>query len=151
MIHQPMISEESMPYFGIRGKASLREGNSTAGFPGRQSNTALIQTDQEVNIDFNWKTDGLLLPFLCGQWKCEMFLEQMGEKEFGLPRGLSSVTTPVIKTNPATYNVSLNIPANTIPDGIYRIVVRLLFEAKDGTPAPIAAFAEFGLVQFYRG
>lgn len=138
--------EEILPWFGITGDVTLKEGNSTADFPAG-SVARIIQSDQPVSITFDWRTSGLLVPFLSGNWKGSIFLEKMGGGEYTLPNNVA--TTPFIGSNPHSYHLSVNIPAGTLPTGVYKVVASLNFSAPNGTPGPIAAFTELGMIQVY--
>lgn len=138
--------EEILPWFGISGSVTLSEKGSTADFPAG-SVARIIQTDQAVVIKFDWNTTGLLVPFLNGNWKASVFLEKMGGGEFSLPNNIA--TTPFVGSNPHTYGLEVHIPAGAMPTGVYKVVGSLNFTAPDGTPGPIAAFAELGMIQVY--
>lgn len=125
-----------------------------------------VQTDQDIKVKLAWRTKGLFAHAIETdfKWKIEVLLERRGPGEFdlgatgvktltygsgtyaGLGAG-STVTYPGADANSTT----VVIPGGTIPDGLYDIVVVLRMFHEDGTtPCFLAAFADFGLVDFYR-
>ena len=94
-----------------------------------------------------------------------MLLEKRGPGEFDLgPIGVTTLnygtgdyagagaaSTVSYPGAGAPNSTTITIPGGTIPDGIYDIVVVLRMLHEDGvTPCFLAAFADFGLVDFYR-
>lgn len=145
--------EETIPWFNVSGDVILSEGGSSAGFGAPSSpnpTNRVIQRDQPTTIRFQWDQTGLLAPFLNGHWHCRLFFEQMGGGEYSLPGAYADNVTPYVAVNGHTYNVDVTIPANTIPEGLYTVVCALVFHSPTGIPGPIAAYSEFGLVQYYR-
>ena len=114
-----------------------------------QSN--IIRSDYAFQINFDWTQEGVLTPWGPGRWVGEAFLEEMGQGEYTGPA--LTFTIPHIQANGQNYVQSINVPASTVQPGIYRLVVRLAFEFElPGPvyqPGPVAAFTEFGLIQFY--
>ena len=147
-ITENLIKEEILPYFGFRGHVHLYEGPSTDDYPAAPP-TNIIQTDQPFSVIFHWRTVGLLNYVMCGKWKCQILFERMGEQEFGLPQQYS-VSTEKFKSKPHSYECRIDVPAGLVPAGVYRIVGLLTLEGPTGVPAPSAAFADLGLVQFYQ-
>ena len=142
--------EEILPWFAVNGTVDLTQQPSTGGFPAPVANNRIIQVDQPCDIRFKWSASGILTPFLNGNWHCKIYLEQMGKGEFELPGTLGKQTVAYAPSNPSPYDVTMNIPANTVSEGVYRVVCTLTFTAPNGTPGPIAAFSELGLIQFYK-
>ena len=111
----------------------------------------IIRTDLPFDINFDWTQEGALVAWGPGRWRGDAFLEEMGQGEYlGPPLNFN---IPHVLANPHNYVQTINVPANTVQPGIYRLVVRLAFEFEFPAgvfhPGPVAAFAEFGLVQFY--
>ncbi len=142
-----LISEEFLPYFGFRGHVHLIEGPSTDDYPAGNP-IDLIQTDQSFKLVFHWETKGKLNHIICGKWKLELLLEQMGKKEFYLDPSLAVETVHFV-SKPTSYDGVIEIPPHTVEPGVYRIVATLRMVGQSGVPAPLAAFADLGLVDFY--
>ena len=132
-------------FFITNGTFSLTEG-PFGPFKPTPNSQELIQTDQNANVNIKFQVGGLLVPFLAGKWKGEVFLEKMGGDEYTGP-ALSNT----IPYNPANINYSLdvNIPAGSIDEGIYRVVVCLTLESLTGAPGPVAAFGDLGILKYY--
>ena len=130
--------------------------------PGELSVSRLIQTDQPVQFLFNWEVAGVFghafnPAFI---WEVEVILEKYGPTEFDLvlagvsPTQVtfgSGIFSPIPFPGTTTYaGVSVNIPANTITAGVYEAVAVIRLLHPDGvTPCFLAAFGEFGKIQFY--
>lgn len=145
-VRENLRFEEILPWFSINGAVTLSEGRSTEEFPEGMV-ARIIQADQPVKIRFKWRTAGLLVPFLAGTWKVTVFFEKMGGDEFTLPNNVAQ--TSFVGRNPHHYSLTLDIAPNTLPGGVYKVVASLNFCAPDGTPGPVAAFTELGMVQVY--
>ena len=148
VITENLIKEEILPYFGFRGQVHLYEGPSTANAPAIPPATN-IQTDQSFHLRFNWKTQGNLNYIMCGEWTCRLYLERMGGGEFSLPVS-HAIGVEEFVAKPNSYECKIDVPANVVPAGIYRVVATLTLKGDTGVPAPVAAFADLGLVQFYK-
>ena len=141
-----LVKEEILPFFGFSGNVELFEGPSTAGAPAAPPATN-IQTDQPCFLRYKITTTGILNYVMAGTWEAQVYLEEMGGGEFTLP---NSTNTEPFVAQPQDYQFSVDIPANTVPAGVYRVVARLTMKGDTGVPAPIAAFADLGIVQFYK-
>lgn len=149
MITRELNFEELLPFYAVNGKATLHEGPSTDGFPAGAP-TNVIQRDQPVSVAIKWESSGLLVPFLAGEWRLNIYMEQMGQGEYTLP--ISEASVNFNAASPTQSHV-FNIAPNTVPAGLYRVLCSLTLVSPDATgnvPGPVAAFAEFGLVQFYQ-
>jgi hypothetical protein len=136
-------------------------------FPhGNVATSRLIHTDQPWEVRLNWKVGGILAHAIDPnfKWQIEVYLEQMGGREFSFPVGVGTTNltygsgTPVGAATalaivyPGTESTTVSIPAGIVPSSIYEVVVALrLLEADGRTPCFLAAFAEFGKVDFYDG
>ncbi len=147
MATENLIKEEILPYFGFRGNVHLYEGPSTDDFPAAPP-VDIIQTDQSFHVLFRWNTKGNLNYIMCGKWKCRIFLELMGGKEFTLDPAYAIGETDFV-ASPSKYSCRINVPGGQVKAGVYRVVATLTLEGETGVPAPVAAFADLGLVQFY--
>lgn len=163
-----LTSEITLPglfdFVGGAQVGTLAEAPSFGGLTGGNvGQSQLIQTDQTINFKFDWKVSGIFThafnpAFL---WEIEILMERLGPGEFSLgPVGRKTLTfgtgstVGTVTTFPGTSapgSTTVIIPGNTIPAGVYDVVaiVRL---AHPGTLQPcfLAAFAEFGKIQFYR-
>ncbi len=153
MSNANLIFEELLPaHFQVNnGSVQLFEGPSTDGFPAGPPKR-IIQVDQPWAVKFTWTNSGLLVPFIQGDWHLEIFLEQMGPSEFGFPSTLGTKIVPFVSVNATTYNEFVVIPANVVPEGIFKLTACITFSspAPASIPGPIAAFAEIGGVKFYK-
>ena len=142
-----LIKEEILPYFGFRGHVHLFEGPSTDDYPAAAP-AEIIQTDQSFHLRFHWRTSGNLNYIMCGKWKCRIFLEKMGGDEFTLNPAYALGEEDFV-AKPNFYECRIDVPGNQVKPGVYRLVATLTLEGETGVPAPVAAFADMGLVQFY--
>ncbi|MFN0216800.1 MAG: hypothetical protein ACKVT2_21295 [Saprospiraceae bacterium] len=171
-----LVSEVTNPgapqIFEINGAGLLQrlsESSSPASTPGNTGlNNRNVQTDQDIRISLNWRTQGLFAHAINPQfkWKIEVLLERRGPGEFALPGGVITLdygtgtfsAGPINPGSTVTFpgaanpnNTTVLIPGGTIPDGLYDVVVVLRLMHADGvSPCFLAAFADFGLVDFYR-
>jgi hypothetical protein len=153
-ITKNLIKEEILPWFGFYGHVHLYEGKSTDHAPSKTPPTNIIQTDQFWYVVFHWETEGGLNHIMCGDWVCRVVLEQMGKGEFGGDEDFIIDTVP-FKSYPTKdkadyYESKIQVAPHKVPAGVYRVVATLTLKGKKGVPAPVAAFADLGLVQFYQ-
>ena len=85
---------------------------------------------------------------MCGKWTCRLYLEKMGGSEFSLPIS-HAIGVEDFVAKPNYYSCAINVPPNVVPAGVYRVVATLTLKGETGVPAPLAAFADLGMVQFY--
>lgn len=142
-----LISEELLPYFGFRGHVHLIEGPSTDDFPA-SSPIDLIQTDQPFRLVYHWQTRGKLNHIMCGKWQLRLYLEKMGGDEFTLNPSIAIEEVNFV-SRPENYSGTISVPANTVEPGVYRLVGSLRLLGQTGVPAPLGAFADLGLINFY--
>ncbi|MFK7847336.1 MAG: hypothetical protein AB8G77_18720 [Rhodothermales bacterium] len=147
MLTENLIKEEILPYFGFRGHVHLFEGPSTDDYPAAAP-VDIIQTDQSFHVRFHWRTTGNLNYIMCGKWKCQIYLEKMGGDEFTL-NPAHAIGTEEFVAQPKNYNCKIDVPALQVKPGVYRLVATLTLIGDTGVPAPVAAFADLGLIQFY--
>jgi len=147
-ITENLVHEETLPLFGFRGHCHCFEGPSTQDFAAGAP-TNIIQSDQPWSVVFHFSTQGLNNHIMAGKWQVQVLLEQMGGKEITLDPSFSQTEIDFI-SRPSSYSATLQIPQNKIPPGVYRVVGVLTFKGPLGVPGPIAAFADMGLVQFYK-
>jgi hypothetical protein len=139
------MSFESFPGLVTSGNATVYEITPPTFAP-----ATIIRRNQAWKVTFDWQTSGVAALFLAGQWKLEIYLEKMGPDEFGLPAGLSTATVPAVATAALhSYAKDIVIPANVVPEGLYKLVVSITHQNPGGSPTPMAGFAEGSLLQFY--
>ncbi len=146
-IKENLIKEEILPYFGFHGHVHLYEGPSTDDYP-EAPPVDIIQTDQSFHVRFHWRTKGNLNYIMCGKWVCRIYLEWMGGNEFTLDPSYAIAEEDFVAC-PSKYSCNINVPPHQVKPGVYRVVATLTLRGKKGVPAPVAAFADLGLVQFY--
>ena len=107
----------------------------------------VLRVDQATDLTFNWTLSGFLAGwFLTSQLKFDAFYELMGPGE-----AVIAVPTSVATTlNAPGQTITLTLGANTVPAGVYRVVVRMMVMPPSGsTPTVICGFEELGLVEYY--
>jgi hypothetical protein len=138
--------------FSVNGGSTLQELSGGGGFPSVVTTPPTsIQLDQNSRVEFNWTQVGILSTMLTGIWRCDVFFEQMGPGEGPAVTGSTTAFVPVSGNN---YTVFCNIPAGSVPIGLYRVTSRLMLlpNSSGGNPnalSPIAAFEDLGLVQYH--
>ena len=141
----------------MNANVGITEGSSTANWgdnlPGlpASSNASIIQVDQATTLTFTWNATGMLNWIIksCSM-KVDAFFELMGpgEASFAVP----SATLPAML--PVSGFTTIVIPSGTVPEGVYRLVVRMMLIPPTGaTPgtSPICGFTDLNLVEYYKG
>ena len=134
-------------------------GGSTSG---NLAVTRLIQVDQQIDFQFSWQVAGIFANIINPNsvWEIELFFEQYGPNEIasnpafrktlrhgsGTP-GFNLMSFPGTPANSTT----ISLASNTLPVCVCDVVavVRLL-QSNGVTPCFLAAFAEYGKIQFYQ-
>jgi hypothetical protein len=138
--------------FVFNGQAAVtaHENALPAGnpWPADFTNDRLIQVEQGLHFHFKWSVSGPLVPILRNdlKWKVQVFLEKWGESE----TPVSPAAT--VNFNSAAgfqYNTLVNIPANTLNEGVYDVVAVIRLYTAAGNPLPVAGFVEMGKIQMY--
>ncbi|MBK7871992.1 MAG: hypothetical protein IPJ74_15620 [Saprospiraceae bacterium] len=109
----------------------------------------IIQTDQPWKVKCHWHVKGSLCLIIYGKWECNVYLEEMGAGEYkGSP---FTTTIPFVNELEHAYESVVNIPANAIPPGVYRVTLslQLLNLSPKNAPLPVAAFSDIGLLKVY--
>ncbi len=169
MTTAPIISEATLAGFfdfsGIANAGNLVEFPDPNAPLGDLVNSRLIKCDQAVNIRFDWTVSGMFAHTMNPNslWKIQLFLEQYGPGEFSFTPGAGEKTLTygsgvvsggginAAMTYPGVAgSTTVSIPANTIPEGIYDVVAAIRYLHPDGTPCFLAAFVEFGKIDFYQ-
>jgi hypothetical protein len=111
-----------------------------------------IQREQNARVVFSWNQSGWMSIFLQGEWRFDVFLEQMGPNE---GPAIPFTHTPVVPLVGA-YTFICPIPANTVPVGLYRVTARMMLVPTSSATAfsetsfsPVVAFEDLGLVQYH--
>ena len=114
-------------------------------------------TDQPLQLNFNWGVSGAFPHAInpAFEWRIQVYFEQWGNAEFaGGPIGtsiLNGAGVPGVPLGQINYSATVNIPANTIPPGLYDVVAIIqLYDMPSGLPCFAAAFAEFNKINFYK-
>lgn len=109
----------------------------------------VAQTDQELHVRLKWRVTGGLALIMSGKWECAIYLEQMGSGEY--PGGPFTKSVPFVAAADNTYDVKMDIPANIIPAGVYKVVVAVTLRgpAPANAALPVAAFAEVSPLFMY--
>jgi hypothetical protein len=112
-----------------------------------------VSEDQPFRFIVAWKQVGELCKMLSKDlfWQVEILLEQMGEKEFELPKNLRIKEVDYVPVDGHPYAFALEIPRRSVPAGVYRpvVMVNLRMKGLGDTWMPVAGFAEFPPIQFY--
>lgn len=148
-VEETLATPESFRFSG-GSIVTLQELPSTGGWPADLNSRRLIQTDQPVNIGFQWSVAGDLVPLLSGQikWEVKVEFEQIGVHEFDLgAAGLRFVN--YVPVSGHQYHVVINLQPGTVPEGIYEIVVRLRLRDANHRPLPAGGFGNLGKFEFY--
>jgi hypothetical protein len=114
-------------------------------------NPLSIQTDQNWQVQFNFNASGVFFLFFGAavRWRCDILMEQYGPGEN--PASLPSIILPGVNALSNNFTGTINIPANTVPDGVYKMVARLSMLPLASNRVLAAGFEELNLVQFYTG
>jgi hypothetical protein len=109
-------------------------------------NPQVLRVDQATDFTFNWTIGGLFAGFFMGaSVKFDAFYELMGPGE-----AVIAVPTSTLPVALGTLTTTLTLGANTVPEGVYRIVVRMMVLPPSGsTPTIICGFEELGLIEYY--
>ena len=110
----------------------------------------IIQFDHDFAIEVDVILDGRAAPYLCGQFVIKTFAESIGpgnEKQIGATQTVSLDTVPVLPT-PRHYTATINVTAQTLAPGAYRLVTLLTYQ-NGGTPLEIAGHVEGPIIQIY--
>ncbi|MCO6489908.1 MAG: hypothetical protein J5I98_15940 [Phaeodactylibacter sp.] len=118
-------------------------------------NTWSIQTDQNVDVEFEWTQKGTFanmdVPI---EFECQVLMELIG------PGEKNDVPQEIVKFkkgNPHTYTKKVQIPAGSIDPGLYRVYatfkVRTTNDASlppdERNQTPVAGFVDLGTINYY--
>lgn len=108
----------------------------------------IIRENDPWAVKANWHIQGPVAPIVGGDWKVSVYAESMGP---GAEANLGSQNVAVNSApppSPRNYTATINVPAGTLPAGVYRLVTVLNY-SNLGVPQEIAGFAEGPFVQIY--
>ncbi len=141
----------------IKGSCKIYEQASTGGFDEVPSieypdtfaaTNKMIQTDQSWFVEFKWKVFGPLACLLDGgKWKTKVILEWMGGSETNLS---PEATVQDVGYPGHEYVTRLQVQPYALQPGVYRVTCCLQYYLQNGSPGPIAAFHDQGLIKIYQ-
>lgn len=150
----PLLKFEEIPgFFEFSGDIKWGSDETKPGWYSEIPD--ICRCDKPMKFTFKWTQDGWVTTAINGKWVLEMFFEKMGGGEYTGPDIKLEVPHVYGSGFPYSYEKTIDLLANTIPEGTYRIVARIKFLAEfpygSGTyiNTPIVAFDEVGLVEFY--
>ncbi len=130
------------PLFNVEGEATFVDTGHNP--------TSIIRTTDPSRIEIELTTSGALEPFLFGdcEWVARAKFEGWGvDPEFVTPE----VTLPITPGGPNTYNLTIDLPAGSVQQGTYLVVVVVSVRraVPPHDPAPVIGFAEMRTVQYF--
>ncbi|MCA0235493.1 MAG: hypothetical protein LCH81_03845 [Bacteroidetes bacterium] len=148
MIVEETLATPSSFRFTGRALASIEELPASGPWPSDLSQTRLIQVEQPINFNFEWQVSGPLVPLLDRnfRWKIQVYFEKWGASETAVA---PSITVPYQAVSGFTYRSTINLPANTLREGVYDVVAVLRLYDGSGRPLPVAGFEEMGKFEVY--
>jgi hypothetical protein len=100
--------------------------------------TLLLEPDDPFLVQVDWQLSGAALCSLGGTWQVSLYIDDIDG--IGPTKGQlgSTITVPVVgcQTN---YSVTFNIPANSVQDGVYQLVVTINHSPQGG---PLTSLTE---------
>jgi hypothetical protein len=127
---------------------SFPSQNNPPGVPVWVTANDKVQTDQNLRVNLVWTMSGALNSFLAANYVCTAYFEKMGTGEAS--SNYSATTAHVPSAVPHSYSLNIPIPAGSLSDGVYRLVVSLITQSTGGVGFPIVGFTEIGLIQVYQ-
>ena len=115
----------------------------------------IIHVSDPWKVHVTWNMTGDFVPPLpaTGKWHLRVYAESVGPGASAVvsSKDVTVGSVPLVgKTR--SYDDNLDVPANALPPGLYRVVTVITID--DGTlpipnPVPIAAFGEGPVMQFF--
>lgn len=108
----------------------------------------VLESTKDYYLDLDWVIQGIGAPGLGGEWRVSVYLESMGPGYEGQVAAIvypMSLTPPIITRH---FHEQLKIPANSAPNGVYKLVVTLR-HFNQNVAQRTAAFAEGPLIELY--
>ena len=133
--------------FSVTGDVTLSENPLPTDPIEKLAPVSIAQKGDTVYAHFNWTQSGFLCNFLDSddKWVCAIYLEQMGPGEVAANPTAKKVDATSIDGH--TYDAPVEI--TNLPVGVYKVMATLTLHANGGTPTPIAAYEELGVLQVY--
>lgn len=149
------------PPSSVEGSVLLieeQEANTSVGFDSViEDNPTSIQTDQPWKAKFTWRTTGVTIQNMAGQWELKLILHPM--------EGGSTVSkTDTVVHDPANLtfevdgsgnqlantlsDIELAFNAGDVGDGVYHVIGQIGFRVQSGH-MPLCGFVDLGLIHFY--
>ncbi len=148
MIVEETLATPSSFQFTGRALATMHELPTTGPWPADLAQTRLIQVEQGIHFHFEWQVSGPLVPLLDRgfKWRIQVYFEKWGVSESAVA---PTVSIPYIPVSGHTYRALINLPANTLSEGVYDVVAVLRLYDGSGKPLPVAGFEEMGKFEVY--
>ena len=111
-------------------------------------NNRLVVRTNRFHVHANWTTQGPVFNIInpAYHWHGTVIFEAMGGTEYN---GTFSQSVPIAFGNPQPYSMFINIPASSVPPGIYRVILKLDLHSPSGTFPAVCGFDDLGLFEFY--
>jgi hypothetical protein len=116
-----------------------------------------IRTTQNWGVRVDWEMTGAFTPFLIDEFRLRAFVESIGPgAEMALPLAgpviVNTLAGPLGVGPKRTYSANINIPAGTVPAGVYKLVtlVQLHDDGAPGNPYPVVATVEGPIVTIFQ-
>lgn len=121
----------------------------------------VIQTDHDWEVEVKWTIIGFAATGYAvnpnNEWNLAVFAEGIGgpgvdEKQLGSANvAFNDHTVPLPHPDEYEYSVTINVPADELAPGAYRLATILTAQDTSGpTPLQIAAFVEGPVIQQYK-
>lgn len=134
-------------WYSIRGDVHLHESPALPDNLPARAPVNIINTGQNLYVHFRWRESGFLRNSFCGwQFECRVYLEMMGTQE---TRDNPAPIFVPFNTSGDTYSRVITIPAGDLEEGTYKMIATLLLHDCNGSPTPLAAYDEIGVLQVY--
>lgn len=148
MIVEETLATPSSFRFTGRALATIQELPAAGPWPSDLTQNRLIQTEQPINFNFEWQVSGPLVPLLDRgfKWKIQVYFEKWGVSESAVA---PNATVSYVPVSGHTYHAVINLPANSLREGIYDVVAVLRLYDSAGRPLPVAGFEEMGKFEVY--
>lgn len=113
---------------------------------GSYVHTEVIDISKDWRILIKWTTSGANCALFTGNWEVTPSLETMGPQIELETKSLQ--LTP--GSSPIDYEMDFMISANSITEGVYRLVIMITYLDSAGKPGPIVGYSDSLVLQLYR-
>lgn len=127
------------------------QGELNEGAPADTPRT-IIRNNQDWSVNFRWRTSGGTTTLLVADWTLGVHLLPLKRNGGGVaeaPILAGSSVVPHDPTDPFDYDQTINVPAASIPDGLYKLYVSVETEVPGLAAARINGFGEGPMMSFY--